>query len=372
VSILTLHPAIVSATCITCLSTYDALEHAAHLVWLSYANQMKADAGLEFDEEKNRGYAQVSHQEAITAAIEKTSEAHMMSFAGTLKTHAVTQAIADNNVDFSALAQSSYACCIETECNNINNGNPTRDGSYQNFYNSAYNYYTFGTSKHMSNKMLTNSLSAASGGGKVKATNVFPDDDNIVPGDINQVLENTILVINPNPFPALTNPHHRNTPSGQAYRALKKIKNTQLAVPQLALSEIVANKKSNYMMQDWVDQMAKSIGAGPTHPNIEMGLMSADGILGLQTEARYANPNWVLDFHRKPIAGLLRELAMMEAVNLEFERRILQSAEKEVFMAATSSSQKTNMLLNPQIEEAYTLAISQVQGNVEAIAGNEK
>jgi hypothetical protein len=327
---------------------------------------VKSELGLEKDAEEDLGNAKVLHQELITATHQTTSAAQAGVFASKMKQNAIVTQLTENTVEFSPLSQSSFACCLTNEANSIITGNKNRDDIYQDGYNSIYNYNNQ-TNKYETDNGLIDALSRSDGDQIVKATNLFPVNENISATNINTVVESVIVMTNPTPFPASS----IDTPSGVAYGVLKRIKNAQIAVPQQALMEVVSNKIGQYNVYGWASEIEKSIDAGP-HPYVKHNSMSADGILALQTEARYSNPSWLIDLHRKPDAGLLREFAIMKSINHEYQRRILQSREKEVFMTASMGAQRTNMVMMPLLDKAHLLAINEVRSKKEMVASNEK
>lgn len=358
-------PVIASATCCPCSVIDDPWSHLRHAAMQSLANLISSTTGVELDAEEERGRAAVMHQKAITATVQKTSEGHINAYAASLKQHAMALATKENSEYFSPLSHSSFGCCLESEGVGITIGDRNRNQTYQDLYNSVANYNKQAVPKRDITSNLFTSLSGPSGASIVDSSNIFPAFEATDLGDSGILVENIAVLTNPDPYPILTQPTHADTPSGEAYHILRKIKAARIAVPQQALTEIAVNKTAVYHMPDWGGQINQSItsGASPYHPYMfNSTTLSADGVLALQTEARYANPSWLIDLHRKTEVGLLRELAIMKAVNLEFSRRQLQAAKKEVYARAAMVAQKVNIEMEPILQDAFIAAHVQ-QGN---------
>jgi hypothetical protein len=109
-----------------------------------------------------------------------------------------------------------------------------------------------------------------------------------------------------------------------------------------------------------------------SHPYVHTsGNLSADGVLALQVEARYGNPAWLIDAHRKTKTGIYRELALMKSIGLEIKRRTLQSGKKEVYARASMVAQRESEFMQPLLKEAFVAALAEDPENQNLAATND-
>ena len=177
------------------------------------------------------------------------------------------------------------------------------------------------------------------------AENIFPTGNTLSNKEEAGSLKNAVMMsyLITNPYPSLTiDDDLKETTHGKEYLAAKKVIDANISLPQMAMSEIIANKTASYDLGVWATQMHKSMGKDkavqPT--GVIEGKISADALLDTLTAIRYANPNWSLDIHTKSTEGLLRELLIMDSVTMEFMRRQTKLMQNMLAMMAQSGSLK--------------------------------
>ena len=177
------------------------------------------------------------------------------------------------------------------------------------------------------------------------AENIFPTGNTLSNKEEAGSLKNAVMMsyLITNPYPSLTiDDDLKETTHGKEYLAAKKVIDANISLPQMAMSEIIANKTASYDLGVWATQMHKSMGKDkavqPT--GVIEGKISADALLDTLTAIRYANPNWSLDIHTKSTEGLLRELLIMDSVTMEFMRRQTKLMQNMLAMMAQSGSIK--------------------------------
>ena len=193
------------------------------------------------------------------------------------------------------------------------------------------------------------------------AENVFPKGNTLqTDGEGEGSVTNAVrwAQVVTNPYPDLeTNDALKETASGQDYEAIKKIKEASLTVPQLALSDLIAHKTPSHELGNWAEQMNQIMGQSGTPSCVVDGKISADALLNMLTDLRYANPNWPIDIHSKSTAGLLRELLLMRSVHLEFKRRQMELLQHLSAMLATKTARDNN--LSGELEEIRAEAMQE-------------
>ena len=177
------------------------------------------------------------------------------------------------------------------------------------------------------------------------AENLFPSNNTLTnegedeSGSLSNAMMMSYLITNP--YPALEiDDDLKATSHGKEYDAIKKLQEANLALPQMAMSEIIANKTATYELEDWLKQMYTAMGKEGEPEGVVDGKISADATLDALTSIRYANPNWTLDIHTKSTQGLLRELLAMDSVTLEFMRRQTRLMQNIMALMAQSNAHK--------------------------------
>ncbi|MDR2613477.1 MAG: hypothetical protein LBG06_11910 [Deltaproteobacteria bacterium] len=132
----------------------------------------------------------------------------------------------------------------------------------------------------------------------------------------------------PYPAPALSEAQ-RGTPAGRAYEAARLDHETRQALYQSALARRAADRAPSVEgLEPWARGKWEDMGGSGDPPGLAEGRLSQEALFWYLANMRLGSANW----HEQtlaalPEAGLLRELASMEAVELELLRRLNERLE---------------------------------------------
>lgn len=307
------------------------------------------DNFVEFSEEF------VSNEKDLQGAIKSAAEGDTSAFASTLKEHAITQRVVKQTSYLGPSSQSSYACCSEDI-----KGIPSGDASRRNQDDTIYKNMLDRNEKYLSTYEVVNELKTEY---TTKKAEDVVDGKHLFPleGSLNkdELTAGTILanfITNPVP-PAQLKEGQLNTNAGETYEMLRKTYLIRLAPAQKAFSTLLASRAPVYDMKDWADELANSMGTGGEMLEIKEGKLSEDQVMKARIAARYDNPNWSIDLHKKTRNGLLRELVVMKSIKLELLRRRLETAMTSRTILASNLAIKLDTAYNPTLDKANKKAI---------------
>lgn len=163
------------------------------------------------------------------------------------------------------------------------------------------------------------------------------------------------------PFPTPNLPErYQDAAAGQAFEAVRKSKRIRSALAEAVLSDIMAGYAPVMEVEEGLrDLYERSGGEGPL-PQEEDGGISVTGYLGALIEARFAGQNYRAGpegLHGMNEAGLLREIATVQALRLVIEQRKMHRAQQMAMLAAQGVSGKTlldSLSLDSEIRRALT------------------
>jgi hypothetical protein len=166
---------------------------------------------------------------------------------------------------------------------------------------------------------------------------------------------------NPMPPPDLPD-NRKGTPAGRSYTAMKKDYELRLSIYQGVLSRNIASRAPALEgLEGWVRSKWSSMGGAGDPPGLQNGLISDETLFWYLTSMRLSSANWHEEaLPALPEAGLLRELAAMEAVNLELQRRQNELLRDLVTLVAISgleglSNDKRAALMNQYSQAEQSL-----------------
>jgi hypothetical protein len=127
---------------------------------------------------------------------------------------------------------------------------------------------------------------------------------------------------NPSPPPQLSD-GLKNTPAGRSYEAMRKDYELRLSVYQSVLaSSAAARAPAIDGLGAWVRSRWALMGGSGDPPGLIDGKLSEETLFWYLANVRLSSANWHEEaLAALPEAGLLREIAAMEAVSLELVRR---------------------------------------------------
>jgi hypothetical protein len=162
------------------------------------------------------------------------------------------------------------------------------------------------------------------------------------------------------PLPAPNLPAQAaSQPAGLLYAAAKSVLEKRLAIYQGVLAQRLANRAPTIEgVSGWATRKWAEMGGTGSPPGLVEGKMSEDSLTWLIANLRLGSASW----HEKtlpalPEAGLLRELAVMAAAQLELSRRQNQALENVAFMLALDGIDRLDQRTRPALRNQYRLAL---------------
>jgi hypothetical protein len=111
----------------------------------------------------------------------------------------------------------------------------------------------------------------------------------------------------------------------------------------------------------WAQNQWSEAGGSGTPPGIVNGKLSEAGLYKLLTQMRLGNPNWFTQITAATEAGLLRELVMMQAVQLELTRRNNDFLDRLTFLASLDYLTRMEGTTGKDMNDLYTRMIGAQQ-----------
>ena len=151
---------------------------------------------------------------------------------------------------------------------------------------------------------------------------LFPLQETLTEDQVAQAHETIKTLGNPRPLPVVTEAQ-KATPSGQTYAAARTIHEGRLAAAMESLNNHVVYHAPTLPddVASWAQNQWKEAGGSGTPPGLVNGKMSEAGLFKLLSQMRLGNPNWFNQVTTATEAGLLREMVMMQAIQLELTRK---------------------------------------------------
>ena len=151
---------------------------------------------------------------------------------------------------------------------------------------------------------------------------LFPLQETLTEDQVAQAHESIKTLANPRPMPVITDAQ-KSTPAGQTYAVARKIHEGRLAAATESLNNHVVYHAPTLPddVTSWAQSQWQEAGGSGTPPGIVNGKLSEAGLYKLLSQMRLGNPNWFNQVTGATEAGLLREMVMMQAIQLELTRK---------------------------------------------------
>ena len=336
---------------------YDMLAHMTLMMIKSSLQAVNSTLGQVVQQTEKFGETIASGHNTIQAAVTKGFETHIQELRNLLVEQTVAERKIDNFLTYGTPGRAPYVSCDEESRVDVTLGRKNTAEAGVAVRENIESFNGMFVNRRSSMAAIRDLPEAVT-----SAENVFPQGNTLqTDGEGEGSVTNAVrwAQIATNPYPDLkANEELKGTPSGQDYEAVKKIKEANLTVPQLALSDIIAHKTPSHELGTWAEQMNQIMGQSGTPSCVVDGKISADALLDMLTDLRYSNPNWPIDIHSKSTDGLLRELLLMDSVNLEFQRRNLVLLQHIVAMVAQDSTDEAKKM-GRLLDEYRTKAMSE-------------
>ena len=151
---------------------------------------------------------------------------------------------------------------------------------------------------------------------------LFPLQATLTEDQVAQAHEAVKTLANPRPLPVVTE-EQKETPAGQTYAAARKIHEERVAAVMESLNQHVVYHAPTLPddVTAWAENQWSEAGGSGTPPGLVDGKLSEAGLYKLLSQMRTGNPNWFVQVASATDAGLLRELVIMQAFQLELTRK---------------------------------------------------
>ncbi len=150
----------------------------------------------------------------------------------------------------------------------------------------------------------------------------YPLQDTLTEDQVADAHEAIKTLTNPRPLPVVTE-DQKSTPAGQSYAAARLIHEGRISVVTETLNNHVVSHAPTLPdeVAAWAQNQWSEAGGSGTPPGLVNGKLSEAGLYKLLSQMRLGNPNWFVQVTSATEAGLLRELVMMQALQLELTRK---------------------------------------------------
>lgn len=154
---------------------------------------------------------------------------------------------------------------------------------------------------------------------------IYPLDRTLTPEQLAQAHETVKTLADPRPLPVATD-DQKTTPAGETYAAARVVHEGRVQTAMESLNHHIAFHAPTLPgdVASWAQQQWQDAGASGTPPGVVDGKMSEAALLNLLVQARLGNPNWYTQIAGATEAGLLRELVLMQAVQLQISHKNLE------------------------------------------------
>lgn len=190
----------------------------------------------------------------------------------------------------------------------------------------------------------------------------FPLEGTLTEDEVAKAHETVKTLGNPRPLPVTTD-GQKETPAGQTYEAARKIHESRIAVIAENLNAHVVHHAPTLPddVAAWAQNQWSEAGGSGNPPGIVDGKMSEAGLYRLLSQMRMGNPNWFTQIASATDSGLLRELVMMQAVQLELARKNNELLDRLTVIASLDYLTRMEGTTGKEMEDLYTRMVGAQQ-----------
>lgn len=189
---------------------------------------------------------------------------------------------------------------------------------------------------------------------KSMTDSIWPLKTTLTEEEVGNAQETIKSLSNPRPLPMVTD-DQKETPAGQTYDAARKIHEGRLAAAMEAMNFHTAYHAPTLPddVTTWAQNQWKEAGSSGTPPGVVNGKLSEAGLYELLARMRMGNPNWFQQLAQANDTGLLREIAMMQAVMIELTRKNNEFLDRLTFMTALDYVTRMEGTTGKDMDEQY-------------------
>ena len=191
---------------------------------------------------------------------------------------------------------------------------------------------------------------------------LFPLQSTLTEDQVAQAHEAVKTLANPRPLPVVTE-EQKETPAGQTYAAARKIHEERVAAVMESLNNHVVYHAPT-LPEDvtaWAENQWSEAGGSGTPPGIVDGKLSEAGLYRLLSQMRVGNPNWFAQIATATDAGLLRELVIMQAFQMELTRKNTDLLDRLTVIASLDYLTRMEGTTGKEMDDLYTRMVGAQQ-----------
>ena len=191
---------------------------------------------------------------------------------------------------------------------------------------------------------------------------LFPLGGTLTEEQVAQAHEAVKTLANPRPLPVVTD-EQKNTPAGQTYAAARKIHEERVAAVMESLNNHVVYHAPTLPddVTAWAENQWSEAGGSGTPPGIVDGKLSEAGLYKLLSQMRTGNPNWFAQIATATDAGLLRELVIMQAFQMELTRKNTDLLDRLTVIASLDYLTRMEGTTGKEMDDLYTRMVGAQQ-----------
>ena len=191
---------------------------------------------------------------------------------------------------------------------------------------------------------------------------LFPLQSTLTEDQVAQAHESIKTLANPRPLPVVTDAQ-KDTPAGQTYAAARKIHEERVAAVMESLNNHVVYHAPTLPedVTTWAENQWSEAGGSGTPPGIVDGKLSEAGLYKLLSQMRVGNPNWFAQVASATDAGLLRELVIMQAFQLELTRKNTDLLDRLAVIASLDYLTRMEGTTGKDMDDLYTRMVGAQQ-----------
>lgn len=191
---------------------------------------------------------------------------------------------------------------------------------------------------------------------------LFPLQDTLTEDQVAQAHESIKTLANPRPLPVVTE-EQKDTPAGQTYAAARKIHEERVAAVMESLNNHVVYHAPTLPedVTNWAENQWSEAGGSGTPPGIVDGKLSEAGLYKLLSQMRVGNPNWFAQVASATDAGLLRELVIVQAFQMELARKNVDLLDRLTVIASLDYLTRMEGTTGRKMDDLYTRMVGAQQ-----------
>lgn len=183
----------------------------------------------------------------------------------------------------------------------------------------------------------------------------FPQNGTLSSAQLDKALFAIKSAVDPFPTPHLPE-NYQGRGQDIGYEAKRKAKYSRLAMPAAVISDIVSSYAPVVEVGEWGEKTYTNMGGEGKPPQMVGGKISPMGYIDLMVSSRFANQQWYsgkTGIHSMTPTGLLRELAVMESVNMEMQRRQMRYMQQTAGLLAQDQAMEAGRRFNKSLNDIY-------------------